>query len=293
MKNLTASARAAKDIIRHPRLTHRLGFARRPEFAWALAGIVLKGKLEAKRQLLGVLARGPDVRTEKIISHRYRYVWLCVPKVASRSLIRGLRAVDPEAELVVQKTITEVYQAHPEAREYYSFAFVRHPFRRALSFYSELFLFSDQYFARSPQAVTPQRLKKEKLKNFRRDFPGLAETKNFEDYCRWLHTPYGCDLFGERHFLSQHRQLRLEDGRPLDFIGRYETLDKDLATVSATLGMPIPPLPMLNTMSEWEGRPDKLQADRRAREAYLTRRCRALLRARYRDDLRLFGYSPE
>jgi len=217
----------------------------------------------------------------------------CVPKVASRSLIRGLRAVDPEAELLIQKNIAEVYKAHPEAREYYSFAFVRHPFRRALSFYSEIFLFSQQYFARSPDAETPRRLKKEKLRRFAADFPGLAETKSFEDYCRWLHTPYGNDTFGDRHFLSQHLQIRLEDGRLPDFVGRHETLGEDLARISAALGMPVPSLPMVNTMTEWEGRPDTLEAARAAREAYLTRRCRALLRARYRDDLRLFGYSPE
>ena len=256
--------------------------------------MVLRGRQEAGREVLRWLTArgGADVRAEKIVSRRYRYVWLCVPKVASRSLIRGLRAVDPEAELVYG-SIAEVYEAHPEAREYRSFAFVRHPFHRALSFYSELFLFSQQYFARSPDAETPRRLKKEKLRRFAADFPGLAETKSFEDYCRWLHTPYGCDTFGERHFLSQHLQIRLEDGRLPDFVGRHETLDEDLARVSATLGMPAPSLPMLNTMSEWEGRPDTLQAARTAREAYLDPACRALLRTRYRDDLGLFGYSPE
>ena len=253
--------------------------------------MALRGRREAAQDVLRLLTRGPDVRAEKIVSRRYRYVWLCVPKVASRSLIRGLRAVDPEAELVLQKTIAEVHEAHPEAREYYSFAFVRHPFRRALSFYSELFLFTPQYYARSPDA--PIHLKMEKLRRFAADFPGLAETKSFEDYCRWLRTPYGRDTFGERHFLSQHLQIRMEDGQLPDFVGRHETLDEDLAKVSATLGMPVPSLPLLNTMSEWEGRPDKLRAARAEREALLTRRCKALLRSRYRDDLRLFGYPPE
>ena len=282
MKYWIATARIARTL------------ARRPGLAWTAARMASGGRREAG-QVLRWLAEGrPDVRAEKIVSRRYRYVWLCVPKVASRSLIRGLMAVDPEAELV-HGSIAEVHEAHPEAREYRSFAFVRHPFRRALSFYSELFLFSQQYFARSPDAETerPRRLKKEKLRRFAADFPGLADTKSFEDYCRWLHTPHGGDAFGERHFLSQHLQIRLEDGRLPDFVGRHETLDEDLARVSATLGMPAPSLPMLNTMSEWEGRPDTLQAARTAREAYLDPACRALLRTRYRDDLGLFGYSPE
>lgn len=287
MKNWIARARLVKNIALHPESAHRL------EIAWGAARVMWGGNNEAKRKMAGWLIRGRDVRAEKIVSHRYRYVWLCVPKVASRSLIRGLKAVDPEAELMIQKNIAEVYEAHPEARDYHSFAFVRHPFRRALSFFSEIFLFSDQYFADSPHAQTPQRLKKEKLQNFTNTFPGLAKVKDFDDYCRWLLTPFGSDLFGERHFLSQHLQIRLEDGRLPDFVGRHETLDKDLAKVSATIGMPIPSLPMLNTMSGWEGRPDSLKADRAAREAYLTRRCRTLLKRRYGDDLKLFGYSTK
>ena len=262
--------------------------ARHPGLAWAAARMALDGR----RDLLRRLARGPDMHAEKIVSRRYRYVWLCVPKVASRSLIRGLKAVDPEAELI-HGSIADVYEAHPDARTYRSFAFVRHPFRRALSFYSELFLFSERYFARSPEAETPRRLKKRKLRMFASDFPGLAKTKSFEDYCRWLHTPCGRDVFGERHFLSQHLQIRLEGGRLPDFVGRHESLGEDLARISASLDMPIPSLRMLNAMSAWEACPDTLRAARAARETLLTERCRTLLRARYRDDLRLLGYSSE
>ncbi len=282
MRKLITAARVAKVLVRHPGMTR------------AVVGLALGGRRQAGgQQVWERLTKGPDVRAEKIVSRRYRYVWLCVPKVASRSLVDGLKAVDPEAELI-HGTIAEVYAAHPEAREYHSFAFIRHPFRRTLSFYSELFPYAPQYFARSYDADWPRRHVKEvKLRRMLADFPGLAATKSFEDYCHWLHTPYGSDTFGDRHFLSQHLQIRLEDGRLPDFVGRHETLDEDLARVSATLGMPTPSLRTLNTMVESEGGPDRLPPAHAAREAYLTRRCRTLLRARYREDLRLFGYSPE
>ena len=83
-------------------------------------------------------ARKPDIGAEKIISRKYRYLWICNPKVASRSIIAALRNVDTDAEIIDGKSVSEVYALYPELGDYHSFAFIRHPFERALSFYSEM-----------------------------------------------------------------------------------------------------------------------------------------------------------
>ena len=50
----------------------------------------------------------------------------------------------------------------------------------------------------------------------------------------------------------------------------------------------------MNTMAGWEATPDALKAARSAvMEAHLTERSKALLRTRYAEDFRLFGYSPD
>ena len=115
----------------------------------------------------------------------------------------ALRGADPDAERAGERSVSELYALHPEAQEYYSFAFVRHPFSRALSLYHDMLV--------SPEVYTEeQRLHRGKGIRYLFDsFYGLAEVSSFEDFCRWLNTPYGSDAFADRHFLSQHAQVTL------------------------------------------------------------------------------------
>ena len=85
---------------------------------------------------------------------------------------------------------------------------------------------------------------------FIKPYYGVHEGMSFAELCRWLSTPYGSDAFANRHWLSQHRQLRLPDGRLPDFIGRYERLDTDWETVTARLGLPARALPRVNVRPE-------------------------------------------
>ena len=255
----------------------------RARAAGDVAGALSRGAFGDVWRMARIAVRAPDLRAEKIVSRRYGYLWLCIPKVASRSLMRALRRADPDAEVFVNERVRDVYAMRPEARNYFSFAFVRHPFGRALSFHRELHV--------APTIYTgAQRLhKEEKRRELFDRFPGLAETGGFEDFCRWLNTPYGSDAFADRHFLSQHVQGHLGgDKRRPDFIGRLENIDADLRRIAAHLDMPMPALSMLNTMVGWQATPETLNAARSAMEAHLTERSEALLRARYADDLELW-----
>ena len=269
------------------RLTHTLAATVSSRVVAAdVAGALLRGAFgEAKRAALTV-GRTPDLRAEKIVSHKYRYVWLCNPKAASRTIKTVLVAADPAAE-IHEASVSAVYARCPEAKRYYSFAFVRHPFARALSFHSEL------HFAHRTHGGGQRSLKEGKRRGLLHGFHGLARTKDFGEYCRWLNTPYGADACADRHFLSQHVQIRLEDGRLPDFVGRFERLDADFERVAARLGMTGRALPLLNTIAGWQTTPEALTAARSAAAAHLTERNRALLRARYAADLSLGGYSPD
>ena len=87
--------------------------------------------------LVSTAARQPDLRAEKIVSHRYRFLWICNPKAASRSLIAALRAADPDAVLIRHRTLEQVLARYPEAGEYFRFAFLRHPVHRTRSFHAD------------------------------------------------------------------------------------------------------------------------------------------------------------
>lgn len=271
-------------LMRGPRAGVALAanLAAAPMVARDIVGALSRGAFRKARHMARTASHASDLRAEKIVSRKYGYLWLCVPKVASRSIMRTLRNADPDAEVLHDMRICDVYAMHPEARDYYSFAFVRHPFDRTLSFHRELHCAHTIYGG-------AQRLHKgEKRQSFFRRFHGLAETRSFDDVCRWLNTPYGSDAFADRHFLSQHLQVRLDDGCLPDFIGRLENLDEDLKQVAMKVGMPAPALPRLNTMAGWQATSSALRAARWVAKAHLTEQNKALLRTRYAGDLELW-----
>lgn len=226
------------------------------------------------RSLARMALRRPDVAAEKMVSHRYRFLWLCNPKVASRSLIAALRTADPGIELIRDRTLAALYATQPRTRNYLSFAFVRHPYTRAHSFYADKVR---RTHAREVLSVID-------------GCHGISEASSFDDLCDWLGSPYGADAFADRHWLSQYRQISLPGGRLPDFVGRYERLADDWAEIAARLGMPAPDLPVLNTSAA-----PGTDAERRARASQrraqeLNPRNRALLRARYATDFERFDY---
>ena len=258
----------------------------------------------------------PDLGAEKIVSSKYRFLCICIPKVASRSLMAALRNTDPDVEIFYKMRIGEVYALHPQAREYFSFAFIRHPFTRTFSMYRELHCSAAVYAADyhryrdqwntsffDPVADRMVRLrppladlalpahKEEKRRRLFARFYGLDRTHSFDDFCEWLATPWGSDAVADRHFLSQHVQVRLDDDRLPDFIGRFEQLDADLERIARRSDMPTPALPMLNTMAGWQSTPDELAAARSAVFACLNDRNKKLLASRYGGDFALGGYS--
>lgn len=270
-----AIIRASSALVRHP------------EMAGGVAGALARRRFLDAARMTRAASRRPDVFAEKIVSRKYKFLWLCNPKAASRSLIAALCAADPAAQVIRNASAVRVYAMHPEAREYCAFAFVRHPAARAYSFHQEL---------RSAHLVNEgaQRLGKErKRSSLFRAYYGLEEADTFEKYCEWLRTPYGSDAFADRHFLSQREHLRLPGGRMPDFVGRLERIDQDFEAVAERLRMPAPPLPLLNSIAGWDAKPEEAEAARAAMSDCLTPRAEAALRTRYADDYQLGGYAPD
>ncbi len=253
------------------RLADRLAASPVPEhreIAAALGRALAAGDATAALALASTAGCRADRRAEKVVSRRYRFLWICTPKVASRSLIRALLCADPEAKLIRGRTLDELLDRRPALGSYFSFAFVRHPVSRARSFHAD----------KHGRAAHDRRTRRW----FLDPWHGLHAGMSFEEFCRWLATPAGSDAFADRHWLSQHAQIRTEGGRPPDFVGRWETLDDDWRTVAGHVGMPWRALPRLNARTG--GSPGARGPERP--EAL------ALLRRRYAEDFRLWGYAP-
>ena len=233
--------------------------------AEALAAASRTGDWSAAAALLATAGRRPDARAEKIVSRRYGFVWICNPKAASRSMIAALRRADPSAELIRGRTLDEALARRPWSRNYFRFAFMRHPITRAYACYADKHTLALRDRAARRWFIEP--------------FYGLRTGMTFEDFCRWLATPFGADGFADRHWLSQHRQLCGADGRLPDFIGRFENLDADWREACALAGIPCRGLPHLNA--------GRAPAAANVPDAA----CAALLRRRYETDVRLGGYE--
>ncbi len=251
------------------RLARRLGDSATPEHrdvAAALSAAIAAQDHETALALVTTAGCRTDLRAEKMVSRRYRFLWLCNPKVASRSIIAALRAADPDAELFRDRTLDEVLARRPEARGYFTFAFIRHPLGRTRSCHAD----------KHALALRDRRA----ARWFIEPWHGLTPGMTFAGFCRWLDTPWGSDAFADRHWLSQHRQIRAAGGRLPDFLGNWERLDADWRAVTARLGLPFRELPRLNAG------PRGVDAAEPPGTAIA-----ALLRRRYAEDFRIGGYD--
>ena len=272
-RRIGVRARAAPKLISMPSVLSDVAVA------------LLHGETAKARHMAITVLQEADIRTDKIISRKYRFVWLANPKAASHSIVAALLGADPDAEIVYGSSIFDIHARYPETRGYYSFAFVRNPFDRAISYHTQLLRSRGGYEGNVLSGV-----EKRARDKFAR-FYGLAEARDFDGYCEWLNTPYGSDVFANKHFLSQHLVIRAGHDRLPDFVGRIENLRADLDRIAADVGMPAPALPMLNTMAGWQATTEALRATRSKMAVQLTDRNKALLRKRYAEDFKLGGYS--
>ncbi len=270
---------------RLPRVVLRM--MQTPAIAGDMARALSHGDLEQAQRMAITAAQASVHPQHVIISRKYGFLWLSTPKVASRSIVAALMGVDPDAEIIGNKNCLKVLARYPEVKSYYSFAFVRHPFGRALSFYAQL-----QRRYESDEGKIP-RMMEQFHRSIVSRFFGLAEVSEFDGYCRWLNTPYGSDALADHHFGSQHLIIRAGRNRLPDFVGRIENIEADLDRVAAHLNMPKLTPPLLNTAVGWTATPGAWQAARSKLAAQLNEENKALLAKRYADDFKLFGYSPK
>jgi hypothetical protein len=84
------------------------------------------------------------------------------------------------------------------------------------------------------------------------------------------------------HFLPQHYFLCDEEQEiAVDFVGRFETVNQDWATVCETIGVAPRKLPLVNV------------GDHKPYQEYYDPQTREIIAEYYADDIRIFGYEFE
>lgn len=192
-----------------------------------------------------------EFRYNLTIGSEPKFVWFRVAKAGTRTIFDVLRGAG--AVFAAENAIFNHYR--PRAFDaYFKFAFVRHPVERFIS------CWRDRVVDRNHFDFAP---------------PELERMRNLEEF-----VAFAASLDISRCDVHLRLQSRLIDLGNVDFLGRMENFDADLATVAARLGFCLDGVPRRNTSSRTGA--DVLSHDVRRRIARI-----------YERDMRFFGYHEE
>ena len=233
-----------------------------------------------------------------IISHSRKFVFIHIHKTAGESISEALVPFLGKGDILLGTTLRgEIANAWYDRRhriqkhsgvkrakaflgdawdDYLKFSFVRDPYDRLRSLYF--------YFERMLAARRRRSLKNALLLLPGTDFrdplkwPGMKPFLETEDFSGFLrHPDFSTNLMGAR---PQAFQLTDRDGAlAVDFVGRFETLAEDFATLADRLGLEGASLGHRNASRNRAITPDPAEAADRALVAEL-----------YARDYALFGY---
>lgn len=216
-----------------------------------------------------------EPRNRAIISHKYKFVYFYIPKVASTSLKKCFAKIlfDKDVSVRVHTFwFDEVIDIQTgDYEDYFKFTFVRNPWDRIVSCYSDKILHTP---------VTNYKYKKGIFRRYVRLYKTLFYSgMSFNEFTRKVSMIP--DEKADRHFRSQHTYINDKNGQTLvNFIGKFENLSADLKYVSEKTGAKNLDL----------GHENKSIRPKEYRDIY-TDEAKKIIAERYKKDIALFGYQ--
>lgn len=218
-----------------------------------------------------------NLMSEKLVSKEHEFLYIGVPKAATRSILSVLRD-EKFATSEFNEPISTHLQENPSHKEYFVFSFVRNPWSRILSTWKNKIANPNE---EAPRIIIDR-------------FEELYYNMPFEEFVNFVcDSEYGNDIHGDRHWTSQHQFLKDNEGNMVpDYIGRLENLELDFQHVLSRLGFENIVLPWLNTRRGWSSDSKSMSADSEEyyREFY-TLELANKISERYKDDISFFNYE--
>lgn len=192
-------------------------------------------------------------------------LFLHVPKTAGSSLNHHPISqkidckIHPISEFGIWDKITE-----ENAQDYYKIAFIRNPWDRFVSLYFYFYNMQPNHWAYKYDHQTVQ--------NIRR-------FKSFEDFCLNFNDFDEAQPFKKFHFFNQSCWTHYKNKNIVDFLGKYENLDQDVASLQNIFEIPHEPVPHTN------------QSDHGDYKNYYNSRTRNVVAEIYKKDIEYFEYK--
>ncbi len=230
--------------------------------------LALSSASRLKAWARGCLDRGP--RPEGTVSHRYKCIFVHIPKTAGRSIAAALEVPWGGA---AHRTFRS-YRRTPALREYFSFSVVRNPWDRFVSIYHHVMKAKvhDGQAIRGPSGSP---------------LPFASWLAYNYDYYKGPF-PNRCDYGGYNQsagapfwFTPQKNWLVDESGQiAVDRVVRFENLEEGVGNIITMLGVGGKAIP-------WMNRSERLSAGYRD---YYDERTKDIVAQLAADDIEAFGY---
>jgi hypothetical protein len=193
------------------------------------------------------------------------FLWYCIPKNASRSLVRMLTAKGGRRISDIAPDVEPRAWVRATPRPALRFAFVRDPYQRLISAWRN-------------KVGAPTQNAKGSARLFALN-PGLQPGASLDDFVDWLGRNYAAHG-PDKHWRRQCDYICDETGALcVDVIGTVETLAADMARLGEALG-PFELIAHTNKSRRTPDEPAPAMSDR----------ARAIVQDIYREDFERFGY---
>jgi hypothetical protein len=227
-----------------------------------------------------------------IVLYKYKAIYFFIPKVACTSLKKvcadllniklvkryvGVKKVLKKEDVwerdslfheidfpyLKKNEISTIY------KDYFKFCFVRNPWDRMVSCYNNKITFNNNLNNSQFRKGISGRFSK---------YKGFKAGMSFEEFvCSIKNIP---DTKSEELFKSQYLTITDEKRNLLvDFIGKFERLDKDFSYVCKRIGLPDIKLPYL------------MKSKHKHYRKYYSNKTQEIVRRRYKKDIDMFSYK--
>ena len=187
-----------------------------------------------------------------IINDENKFVFISVPKTGSTSIRRRLGSFEDPPPEIYHMSIEDVLKQYPHVKDYFKFAFIRNPYDRIFSTYINL-KYDGHHWATELKG-------KETFREFVLDF------KNSE-YSKYI------------HLQPQSSCVKIGGNLAVDFLGKFENLQKDFRKVEEILNLEPEPLIKIRVSSK-----DK-------EPKIIDQQIKDIIYDIYHEDFESFGYE--